>query len=297
MAGEKQWSGGNKSMNVEARWLPMLQDPDPKERVLALEGLTDESPEHAYDHVVRGLSDDAPLVRAASATLISKVSPAISAHSVFPLLKDSEEEVRLRVIESLGVSPSPEIEEKLLSRLDQETSEKVLASLIICLGRQAGPQTLSRLAPFLKHSDDRVRANTEEAMDGLLQRAYQSWMLPLKEDSNNRVRANAVVALGRFHPAAAVEVMEDLVAHHDKWHRMSAAWAAGASGVPSVVQTVIPLLRDPDSEVRIQTLRSLAQHRQLPSRKALSEWLENEEDPSVLHYAQMLLAGNSNPTR
>lgn len=276
-------------MATKDQWLAMLRDPDESERVLALEGLADEFPEEANDLVAEALQDDSPMVRAAAARLADRVEPPLTTEQLAPLLASDEEEVRLRVIRVLVERNDLEGVPPLRERLAVEEAERVLATLILGLGNLAGPEVLPDLAPFLQHDDDRVRANTVEAIDLLLQRAYRRWMIPLADDTNNRARANAALALGRFDQSAAADAIAGMVTHDDKWFRMSAAWAAGASGLPLVVNTVLPLLHDSDPEVRIQTLKSLAQHRQLPTRQALQDWLQTEDDPTVLQYAGEIL--------
>jgi HEAT repeat protein len=97
------------------------------------------------------------------------------------------------------------------------------------------------------------------------------------------------VALSRYDEVLAANILKKMVKDEERWMRMSAAWAAGASGMRQVVEAALPLLHDPDPSVRIQTLRSLAQHRRLPTRKALQIWLSREEDPMVLQYASEIL--------
>ena len=212
-------------MATKDQWLMMLRDQDESERVLALEGLSDEFPEDAHDHVAEALSDDSPVVRAAAARLADRVQPPLTTAQLAPLLDSEEEEVRLRVIRVLVDRNQEDAVPPLREHLAQEEAERVLATLILGLGHLAGPEVLPDLGPFLQHDDDRVRANTVEAIDLLLQRAYRRWMIPLADDPNNRTRANAALALGRFDQSAAADAMAGMVTHDDKWFRMSAAWA------------------------------------------------------------------------
>lgn len=276
-------------------WIVLLQDADPQERVLALEGLTDLAPAAAHEHVEHALLDDDPLVRSAAARLANRVEPPLSVAHLEKALTDGDPDVRQRVVRALTKRGGVAASHALSKRLADEPDQKVLASLLLGLGKIGGAAVLPALGGFLAQEDDRIRANTVEAIDLVLQRAYTEWMRPLEEDRNNRVRANAAVALARFDPAGAARILASMVAHEDKWFRMSAAWAAGACGIPQVVDTVLPLLHDPDPEIRIQTLRSLAKHRKLPTREALQAWLENEDDPTVLQYAGEILSGRTAP--
>lgn len=272
------------------QWLQMTRDPDPQERLLGLEGLVDANPAESREIVLQAIADDSPMVRATAARLAERVEPGLTPGELRPLLRDEDEEVRLRTVRALEERAADAVLEDLLELSATEESPRVLATLTHALGRLAAPEHLPRLAALLEHEDARVRANTVEALDDLLQRSYRNWLGPLARDPNNRVRANVAVALARYDEDQAATILTDMVGDEERWMRMSASWAAGASGMPKVVEAVLPLLHDPDPSIRIQTLRSLAQHRRLPTRRALHAWLAREEDPMVLQYASELLS-------
>lgn len=278
-------------MTAREQWLRLLEAPEPAERVLGLEGLTDADAAGAREHLLRALSDRDSMVRAAVARLGGRVEPPLAVDELEPLLMDGDPEVRLRAVRALEGLAAEAVLPVLERRLAAEQDQRVLASLAHRLGEKGQWPHLPLLAGLLAHADERVRANAVEGLETLLGRCYQQWLAPLAEDPNNRVRANAAVALGRFDEAGAAAMLASMVVSDSRWFRASAAWAAGASGKLAVVDAVLPLLDDPDPEIRIQTIRSLARHRQLPTRQALQKWLDREDDPQVLQYASQILQG------
>ena len=50
---------------------------------------------------------------------------------------------------------------------------------------------------------------------------------PLLEDENNRVRANAAMALHSFGQTRAYEYLDKMMGSDDKWMRLSAIWTLG----------------------------------------------------------------------
>lgn len=280
-------------MSDDARaLLQLLRSDDASERIMALEGLVREHPDQAPPHVREALGDPEPSVRAAALRAARSVDAALDSADLREVLEDAHEEVRIRAALALpGLDPEHALD-LLALRLDEETSPKVLASLVRVVSETGGPEHYGMLAPFLHHDDNRVRANAVEALDALLRRCLLTPLHAMDHDGSNRVRANVVVVLARFDVEAAAGVLEPMVGHEDKWFRLSAAWAAGATGIPRLLEAIVPLLRDLEPDVQLQAIKSLAG---LPRVGAVLTELERlageEADPSVAHYARRTLEG------
>ena len=55
----------------------------------------------------------------------------------------------------------------------------------------------------------------------------EKMLKPYLSDPNNRVRANACVAIYQYNPEIAIDTLEKMASSHDKWMRLSTAWAVG----------------------------------------------------------------------
>jgi len=79
-------------------------------------------------------------------------------------------------------------------------------------------------------------------------------MTPYLSDSNNRVRATAIVEMFKFDPAASEGELKDMTASESKWDRLSAAWAAGEIAQLSVMETLEILMEDYEPLVKARAI-------------------------------------------
>ncbi|MCK5682987.1 HEAT repeat domain-containing protein, partial [bacterium] len=86
----------------------------------------------------------------------------------------------------------------LLDRLKIEDDEKVISAIILCLGRYKNEDCITHLLPFLESANDRIRANSIEALSMLDSAEIYPLLAMYLEDPNNRARANAIVGLKSY---------------------------------------------------------------------------------------------------
>lgn len=98
----------------------------------------------------------------------------------------------------------------------------------------------------------RARAKSVELIDSMFKDSdiVRGLLTPFLEDNNNRVRANACVAMYKHQPEIALNALREMAVSEDKWMRLSAAWALGEIGVQEGVKLLEMLLDDPDEEVK-----------------------------------------------
>ncbi|MGM0441184.1 MAG: HEAT repeat domain-containing protein [Elusimicrobiota bacterium] len=84
----------------------------------------------------------------------------------------------------------------------------------------------------------------------------QKMLKPYLSDSNNRVRANACVAIHQYNPELAVETLEKMADSPNKWMRLSAAWALGEIATPKVTHILRKLLDDVDDRVKEKAMEA-----------------------------------------
>ncbi len=116
-------------------------------------------------------------------------------------LDDDEIKNRIGVVSACGkYGRDKKIETLLIDRLAKEEHPFVIATLVINIGRCGSPETRDVIADFLKHDDERVRANSIEGLESLDDSSIIPLLLPLINDESPRVRANVAKALCKFEP-------------------------------------------------------------------------------------------------
>jgi len=83
----------------------------------------------------------------------------------------------------------------LVDHLKQERDNKVIATILICLGRLQYKDSIDEIVKRLKTRDDRCRANAVEAIRLIGDRDALKNVVNSLKDKNNRVKANAIIAL------------------------------------------------------------------------------------------------------
>lgn len=125
------------------------------------------------------------------------------------------------------------------------------------LGWIRGMRARSAAEEGLRHSDGRVRASAVEAL--ARHRCVPGLIEPCTDDPTARVRANALVALGRGRVGEEEWLLDRLaamLADHRPEHRLSGLWAAGRLGCSAVIDLCRTLaVTDPEGCVRIAAAR------------------------------------------
>ncbi len=128
-------------------------------------------------------------------------SGAVNYEILEKYLDDEEVKNRMGVVSACGKYGRDEkIETLLIERLSKEEHPFVIATIVINLGRCGSPGTRDIIADFLKHGDERVRANSVEGLENLDDSSIIPLLLPLINDESPRVRANVAKALCKFEP-------------------------------------------------------------------------------------------------
>jgi HEAT repeat protein len=122
---------------------------------------------------------------------------------------------------------------------------KIVSAGVLALGRLRVGQHLGIITRFLKHEEDRVRANSVEALEALGEPKVTPLVQSSVMDHNARTRANAVKALWKYGDLWVVDNAKTMLESPDPRMRASAAYAVGemadmARNAPRLVS--LPLL-------------------------------------------------------
>ncbi len=175
--------------------------------------------------------EGAPSLLSLPSNIESVMEEAASA-VVAPPPRGKEMEYLQKIVDQKDVERAGEI----VAWLRASADPRFMASCLIALGRLGHPDSAVVIREYLGHSDSRVRANAVEALDLLCRRNGDPALLEGVEtalhDENNRVKANAVVALHGLRDVrpALLEMIES----GSSSHRRSAVYAVAAIGDPSL---------------------------------------------------------------
>lgn len=183
-------------------------------------------------------------------------------------LKIMGESERLSAIHKVIDTSDTDALPMLREWLETEMNSKVLSKAIIAVGRLGNPLDRDFLSPYLTHEDSRVRANCVEAIGLLGINGYEGQIVGLMDDSNNRVRANAIIALKDHEKVRTARAIRRMASSADGNDRKSAVFVAADRLFEEDVEVLENLLNDVDKSIRKRAFDALKIFRDKGSRSA-----------------------------
>lgn len=177
-------------------------------------------------------------------------------------VKSSPEQDRWAAIRALDVLSAAGDFAKLLPLIAafvRHGDPHVRSKAALLMGRAS--HTLAWVEHALQDTDDRVRANAVESIWRVSLPAALDLFQRALVDPSNRVAVNAAVGLHLLGQSAGTEALEQLANHEDPTFRASAAWAMGMLCDPVFQATASRLRNDEDPKVCHLALRCLARLR------------------------------------
>ncbi len=238
------------------------------------------------NELLQHLSGKDPDLRRRSLEILGQSHNSAALPPVIGALSHLDEETRLRAaisLSKLARADEAQVVEAITSRLELETSARVLASLISSLGKLCTSERILAIEPFLDSRDERIAANAIEAM-GLSQLPRAADLILTKLGTKSpRIKANAAMALFAAGRVEVIDFLKPMLVHSDAAMRSSAAFAIGeltllaergewvkrkqVSGerikfflaeLQECVPMLVSLLRDPEFAVRKQSVLALS---------------------------------------
>ena len=201
--------------------------------------------------------------------------------SLIELLENPNQNTRLYAALALGKLGDDVATRPLLEAMKNEKEQKVRATFLIALGNIANPKIFPIIQKFgFPDPDPRVRASAVEAVSKL-NLPLDTILEPLTKmlaDPNNRVVANACMALWNAGELSAVTHVIRLIKSTDKWSRASGAYVLGKIGNNDAVNMLISMKNDHDADVRLNVARSLKDIKTSKGLTILIEMLDDSDE-------------------
>lgn len=156
-----------------------------------------------------------------------------------------------------------------------DSDERVRATAIFMIGKWKIPDVQSFFQKGLMDPDARVRANTIESIQAHdLSESMQMNLEAMLGDRNNRVRANAAMAVAKTNPHASFQTARQMINSTDPLTRSSGAWLLGSIRPENGGQVLLDTLKVEKEDIVVnQIVRSLAKlaKNQMPLQKQISQ--------------------------
>ncbi len=294
-----------------------LHGDDPERVIAAIEFLESSQGQGVAEGIASLLSHSDPRVRATAASALGRMGdPSLAGHLV-PLLEDTDARVRANAVEALAVSKDPTLVARLKPLL-RDSSARARVNAVLTLATYEGTQAAIEGMPFLEqlaHGDRVERSAATYALGRIPLEQSMDLVADLLKDPEIEIRCEAAQALGQVgSPRVIPRLTEALAGPADMRHytrrslvailtrsggealeefirtagtvdrpeiRSELADVLGRLKDPRVIDTLVPLLKDPEWRVRWKVLKAferLARARPLPekTRTALFGYAQDE---------------------
>lgn len=212
--------------------------------------------------LVKLLDDENSQVRSQAANALGSLGIRDAIDNLVTALADPNDWVRVQVVEALGNLGNPFTAQILAQHLEAETEPHVRATLVKALGKIGDEKITPLLIVYLEDKENRVRANTVEALTQLKisKASLKPALTKLINDPNNRVRANVAMSLLFMGEDRGREILSSMLSSKDEFMRASAAYACGEVGQAEDRPALIRLLGDRSLMVRKNAVKALIKH-------------------------------------
>ncbi len=204
------------------------------------------------------LHDQDRMVRYQAAWSLYKLGGRDVPQTLSGLLSDPDEWIVINVLEILSRLKDAEVIPSLVGQFKIVRDHRLKAIIISSLGLFGESQLLPIFEEGLKSFDTRIQANAVEAISLLripeidLKRKLKRFLT----HPNNRVKANAAVALYSTEPDKVREELELMISSKDVPTRRSAAYVLSRIQLTGQGKLLDPLLSDPAFSVRKMALKA-----------------------------------------
>jgi len=224
----------------------------------------------AQQHLMKLLADADRHVRFQAVFGLFEIGGRDAALALCKYIGDPDEWISMNILKLLCRMREHESIPYLAERFTHDTDLRRKALMVSFLSRFKSVTLVNIFDEALRFNDARLRANAIEAIGDLQlpQREIQDRIEPFLRDPNNRIRANAILALARSQPELIRQELLDMVQSPDIQLRRSAAFILGQIPSGGNEASAISLIGDAADDVRRRMVLSL---------KNFPEWVQQQQ--------------------
>jgi ATP/ADP translocase/HEAT repeat protein len=176
-------------------------------------------------------------------------------------MADTDESNILHALEMIPYVQQHDWSSELGRLLDHE-SANIRLQAIRLIERENCVSHMEQIMDRFSDPDERVRAEAVISYCTAMKEKSMGVVEPLLKDESVQVRAAAVVGLIRYSGLEGIvvsaEVLKDLVSSSEIEQRKAGAWAIGKVGVKTFYRSLLPLLNDSESSIRVEAIHAAA---------------------------------------
>ena len=215
--------------------------------------------------------------RAGGEMTMTEISIPSNLHALSSPINDDDPKTRLAEIQRMMSEKDTTLLDMAKARLGVEEDSRVMASLIMALGKLGGAPLLGTLKQYLSSQDRRIKASTVEALSFISSPDVVPLLVPMLKDEDNRVRGNAIVALKNAKDVDVITPLRELVTSEDRNCKLSAIYAILELQRPDATALLKTIENDPDELIcqRVSRARQILADTSLMGNEKVSSTVES----------------------
>ncbi len=233
------------------------------------------------EKLIELLYDDYSEAAQNAAMTLSLIKDRSMTPVLLEILNHDNPDTRLYAAMALGRLADKESGKALIELLKKDENKKVRATVITALGYIGEAEYYDIIIQYgFKDNDPHVRASAIEALSRLkiAPDKIRGVIKNALNDINNRVIANACIALWKSGDLSVMTYITRLVKNTDKWYRASASYVLGQIASVEATNILLSLKNDTEADVRLNVARSLGNIKSPKAITALIEMLDDEDE-------------------
>ncbi|MEW6709035.1 MAG: HEAT repeat domain-containing protein [Candidatus Riflebacteria bacterium] len=205
------------------------------------------------------LKDEDRQVRFQAAYGLYSIGGKDAALAMCNFISDSDEWISMNILRLLCIMREHETIPILTEKFHQDDDLRRKALMVSFLARFKSVTLISIFDEGIKARDARLKANSIEAIGNLNlpEKEIRSRIEPFLRDPNNRIRANAILAIAKSDPEKIKPEIKEMVESNDVQLRRSAAFILGMIPPAGYEDLATKLVIDQNEAVRKRMVQSL----------------------------------------
>ncbi|MBF0543200.1 MAG: HEAT repeat domain-containing protein [Candidatus Riflebacteria bacterium] len=276
-------SGGEEALAI---MLKAAKNPSSKNRDLLVESIAEYKTRECFEFLREMLKDSERLVRAQAAFGLFNHGGREAALALCQFISDPDEWISMNILKLLCRLKEHESIPFLAEQYSRDEDIRRKAQMVSFLSRFRSVTLLNIFDDGLKSHDARLKANSIEAIGELElpPREISSRIMPYLKDPNNRIRANAILALVRTENEVIKPLISDMAKSDDIQLRRSAAYILSRVIPEGYEDLASKLCHDESDDVRKRMILSLKSFPKEFS-KGIIENAISDSNPWIRKYA------------